>query len=45
MYEMVYPRKASTEEFARSFEKPTRKSLREVLRSNIGEFPKYDFKE
>ena len=36
--------KASTEEFARSFEKPTRKRLREVLRSNVGELPNYGFK-
>lgn len=41
---MVYPRKAFHEEIARFFEKPTRESLREVLRSNVGEFPNYDFK-
>ncbi len=41
---MVSPRKAVYEEFAQFFEKPTRESLREVLRNNVGEFSNYDFK-
>jgi hypothetical protein len=42
---MVAKKKTFKEEFARFYESPTRESLRELLRNNLGEFPNYDFKE
>jgi predicted HTH transcriptional regulator len=41
---MVSSKKAFYEEFAQFFEKPSRESLRELLRNNVGELPNCDFK-
>lgn len=42
---MTKPRKTYYEGFARFFEQPTRESLRELLKENVGEFRLCDFKE
>src|SRR3989337_2634025 len=41
---MISSRKALYEEFAQFFEKPTRESLRELLKNNVSELPNCDFK-
>ena len=43
--DMTAKKKTIKEEFAKFYENPTRESLRDLLRDNLGEFPYYDFKE
>jgi predicted HTH transcriptional regulator len=41
---MVQSKKSIKEEFAKFFETPSRESLRNLLKNNLGEFPHCDFK-
>ena len=42
---MATKKRLLKEEFAKFYENPTRDSLRELLKNNLGEFPNLDFKE
>ena len=42
---MDKPKKSIKEEFAKFFETPSRESLRDLLKNNLGEFPNCDFKK
>ncbi len=42
---MKTPKKSIKEEFAKFFETPSRESLRDLLKNNLGEFPHCDFKK
>ena len=42
---MTTKKRLLKEEFAHFYENPTRESLRELLKNNLGEFPNLDFKE
>lgn len=42
---MATKKRLLKEEFAQFYENPTRDSLRELLKNNLGEFPNLDFKE
>ena len=41
---MDQSKKSIKEEFAKFFETPSRESLRDLLKNNLGEFPHCDFK-